>query len=78
MWQHQGRALAVPGADRAEYVGRSGLLIVWRRRPRAALGPAPGDLVLLSDPSLVGEPDFYVGWIDALGARDLLQNGREF
>jgi hypothetical protein len=50
---------------------------MWRRGPRAALGPAPGNLVLLSDPGLVGEPDLYVEWIDALGARDLLQNGRE-
>jgi len=35
------------------------LLIAQRRGPRAALRPAPRDLVLLADARLVGEPDLY-------------------
>lgn len=50
--QDERRALAVPGADGAEDKGRSGALIVRGRRPCAALGPAPRDLVLLPDTRL--------------------------
>jgi hypothetical protein len=57
--QDQSRALALLGADGAEDVGRGGALIVRCHRPRAALGPAPGDLVLLSDAGLVLEPYLY-------------------
>jgi len=72
--QDKGRALAVLGADGAEDIGRGGALIVWRRGSRTAPGPAPGDLVLLPDPGLVGKPDFYRGRIDRLVARELVDN----
>ena len=52
-----------------------------RRRAwtRAALGPTPGDLVLLADAGLVGEPDLYGGRLDALLAPDLVQaRGKAF
>ena len=75
--QDEGRALAVLGADRAEDVGRGGSLVLGGARTRSALGPAAGDLVLLADPRLVGEPDLYGVGSDALLARDLLQAGRE-
>src|SRR5262249_39132972 len=39
----------------------------------AALRPATGDLVLLSDTSLVGEPDFYRVAVERLRARDFFQ-----
>ena len=42
----------------------------------AALGPAPGDLGLLPDPRLIGEPDLE-GLAAGLGFRDCLQTGRE-
>src|SRR6478752_9357729 len=57
--QDQGSALALVWADRAEDVGGSGALVTRYAWPGAALRPAAGDLVLLSDTSLVGEPDFY-------------------
>jgi hypothetical protein len=50
-------------------------LIFGSARTRAALGPTPGDLVLLPDARFVGEPDFYCGRIDVLFARDLVQTG---
>ena len=53
------RALRLcPAQDRwhREDVGRSGALIRGRRRSRATLGPATGDLVLLPDPGFVSEP----------------------
>jgi hypothetical protein len=71
--QDQADRLAFPWADRAEDVGRGGALVARRRGPRPALCPTASDLVLLSDARFVGEPDFYVVWIDALFARDLLQ-----
>src|SRR6266536_3646051 len=46
-------------ADGAEDVGRAGPLIARCRGPRPAPRPAPGDLVLLTDPGLVLEPDLY-------------------
>jgi len=76
-WQDEGRSLAVLGADGAEDVGGGGPLILRRRRSRAAPRPAPGDLVLLADPGLISEPDLYVGRGNALGARDVVQNGGE-
>ena len=64
------RALSLFRADRAENVGRSGPLIDWSARARAALGPTAGDLVLLADPRLVGEPKLYRVGIGALFAPD--------
>src|SRR5215217_3838258 len=44
-------------ADGAEDVGRGGSLVFGGCGPCAALRPAAGDLVLLPDPGLIGEPD---------------------
>ncbi len=74
--QDQARALAFPGADGAEDVGRAGALIVRCAWPGAALGPSSGDLVLLSDAGLVLEPDFYVLALGLSGG-DLCQLGGE-
>src|SRR6185437_207932 len=75
----EGGAFALVRADRAENVGRSGSLVAWRARARSAPGPAAGDLVLLADPRLVGEPDLYVSRIDAFLAPDLFQaDGQTF
>src|SRR5271165_2417566 len=71
------RALAVLWTDRAEDVGRGGSLVFRRAQARAALGPAAGDLVLLADARLVGEPDFYGLGSDTALARDLVQARRE-
>jgi hypothetical protein len=57
--QNQARALALSRADRAEDVHRGGPLVLGRRGTAAAPGPAPGDLVLLPDAGLIGEPDLY-------------------
>jgi hypothetical protein len=70
-------ALAVMRADGSEDVGGGGALIVRGAGPCPAAGPAPRDLVLLADPSLVGEPEFYSVEGDALLARDLRQAGWE-
>ena len=75
--QHQSRTLARLWADRTKEVGRGGALILWRRGPGTAPGPAPGGFVLLPHPGLVGEPDLYSAGIDALLAGDLLQDGGE-
>ena len=75
----EGCALAVLGADRAEDISRGGSLIRGRARTRAALGPTAGDLVLLADARLVGEPDLYGAGLDALLAPDLFQaRGKAF
>ena len=76
-WHDQGCALAVLGADRAEDISRGGSLVRRRARARAALGPTAGDLVLLADARLVGEPDLYRIGSDALLAPDLVQARRE-
>jgi len=68
------RALAILGADGAEDIGRGSALIVRRGGSRTTPGPAPGDLVLLSDPGLVGKPDLYRGRIDRPVARELVHN----
>ena len=52
-------AFAFLRTDRAENVGRGGPLVAGGAWARAALGPTAGDLVLLPDPRLVGEPKFY-------------------
>src|SRR5882724_2368515 len=62
--------------DGAEDVGRARALIVRRRWPRPAPRPATGDLVLLSDPRFVLEPDFY-RLACPLVLRDLCQTGGE-
>ena len=66
-------SLTVLGTDRAEDIGRGGSLVFGRARARAALGPTPGDLVLLADARLVREPYLYGAGIDALLARDFVQ-----
>jgi len=66
-------AFAFLRTDRAENVGRGGPLVARGAWARAALGPTAGDLVLLPDPRLVGEPEFYRAGIDALLAPDLFQ-----
>ena len=71
--QDEGCALAVLGTDRAEDISRGGSLIFGSAWTRAALGPAAGDLVLLADARLVGEPDLYCAGIDALFSPDLFQ-----
>lgn len=70
--QDQLGRLAFGRTDRAEDVGRLGALIARRDRPRAAPGPTPGDLVLLADAGLVGEPDLYA-LARRLAGRDLRQ-----
>ena len=72
-WHHERRALAVPGTDRAEDIGGGGSLISGSAGARAALGPTPGDLVLLADARLVSEPDLYGVGLDAFFAPDLRQ-----
>jgi len=75
--QNERCAFAQRRTDGTEDVGRSGALIRGRRRPRATPGPATGDLILLSDPGFVGEPDLYRGRLDAFVLRDLCHDGRE-
>ena len=79
---HQDRirpaALPSSGQMAPKILGGSGGLVVRRRGLGSALGPAPGDLVLLTDPSFVAEPDFYVAGIDAMLARDRRLRGGEF
>lgn len=50
---------------------------MWGAGPCSASGPAPRDGVLLTDPGLVGEPEFYSVEVDALVVRDFRQAGRE-
>jgi hypothetical protein len=69
--------LAVARADGPEDIGRSGALIVRGAGPCPASGPAPRDLVLLTDPGLIGEPEFYSVEGDVLLARDFRQAGWE-
>ena len=64
----QGCTLALLRADCTEDVGGSGPLVPRCAWTGAALGPAAGDLVLLADASLVGEPDFYRVAVERLGA----------
>ena len=61
------------GADGAEDVGGRRALVLRGRGPGAAPGPPPGDLVLLSDPGLVAEPNLYVVAPDLRRARDRIQ-----
>ena len=58
-WENQASALAKFGADGTEDVGRFRSLVLGCRGPRAAPGPAAGDLVFLADPGFVLKPDLY-------------------
>ena len=75
--QDQSCTLALFRADGTEDVGRGGSLITGRTGTRAALCPAAGNLVLLTDTRLIGEPDLYPVRLDALVPRDGLQARRE-
>ena len=75
--QDQCRALAFVRVDRTEDVGRGGALVTGRGRARAALCPPSDDLVLLTDTSLVLEPNFHLADVDRLFARDFIQARRE-
>jgi|SRR5665213_723004 len=70
--QNQSGALGLGRADGAEDVGRAGALIARCCGPRAAARPSAGDLVLLSDPRFVLEPDLY-RLAGSLARRDLRQ-----
>jgi hypothetical protein len=71
------RTFAQRGADGTEDVGGSGALIGGRGWPGSTPGPATRDLVLLTDPGFIGEPDLYSDRLDTLVLRDLCQDGRE-
>ena len=75
--QDQGCTLTLFRADRSEDVGGSSPLVTRCDGAGAALGPAAGDLVLLADAGLVGEPDFYRVAGKCLLAGDCLQMRRE-
>ena len=67
--------LAERGADGAEDIGRGGSLILQGKWPRSACGPAPRDLVLLTDAGFVLEPQFerFAG-----GRRDIREDIGDF
>src|SRR4029077_18038300 len=65
--------LALLRADCTEDVGGSGPLVPRGALGGAALRPAAGDLFLLADAGLVGEPDFYRVAVKRLLARNCLQ-----
>jgi len=75
--QDQGRALALQRTDGTENVGGGITLVLRRGGPGAALRPAAGDAVLLTDPGFVLEPDLYGIGADALVCRDARQRGGE-
>jgi hypothetical protein len=78
VWQHQGGALAVLGADSTENIGRCRALVVSGDRPRSAQGPATGEFILLTYSGLVRKPDLDLVPTYALLAGDLVQRGRPF
>ena len=62
-------ALALGRADRAEDIGPFRALVMWRAGPGPAPRPATRQLVLLTDPRFILEPDLD-GWpavVDADG-----------
>ena len=75
--QDEGCSFSFRGTDGPEDVGRGGALVAWGCRSRAPPGPSPGDLVLLADAGLIGEPDLYLVKGNALVACDLVQARRE-
>jgi len=75
--QDQSCTLALFRADGTEDVGRGGSLITGRTGTRAALRPAAGNLVLLTDTRLVREPDFYLVAVERFLTGDCIQTGGE-
>ena len=75
--QDQSCTLALFRADGTEDIGRGGSLITGRTGTRAALRPAAGNLVLLTDTRLVREPDFYLVAVERFLTGDCIQAGRE-
>ena len=75
--QDQSCTLALFRADGTEDIGGSRALIAGRTGTRATLRPAAGDLVLLTDTSLVREPDFYVVAVERFLTGDCIQAGAE-
>ena len=76
---NEGGALAVPLTHRPVDSGLCRSLVFRSARVRTALGPAARHFVLLSDSSLVGEPDLYGVELDAFFAPNLRQAlGRAF
>ena len=73
--QDQSCTLALFRADGTEDVGRGGSLITRRTGTRAALRPAAGNLVLLTDTRLVREPDFYPVAVERFLTGDCIQAG---
>ena len=71
--QDQGCALALLRANRTEDVGGGGTLVTRCAWAGATLRPATGNLVLLSNTSLVGEPNFYRVAVERLRVRDFFQ-----
>ena len=63
------------GANGAEDIGRGGSLILQGKRSRAAFGPAPRDLVFLTDAGFVLEPEFERLAGDC---RDIREDFRDF
>lgn len=58
-WQDEPCRLSLLGTDCTEDIGGFRTLVLWRRGACPPFRPSPGDLVLLPDPGLVREPDFY-------------------
>ncbi len=75
-WQDEAGRLALLRADRTEDVGGFGALVVRCRGTRSPLRPPPRDLVLLPDPGLVLEPNFYRRAARE-GGSDLVQLGNK-
>lgn len=75
--QDEGGTLSLLRTDGAEDVGRGGALVAWCRGSRTSPRPAPGDLILLADAGLIGEPNLYLVEVEALLAGDLLQTRGE-
>src|SRR3974377_597617 len=71
--QDQGYSLSLPGAARAEDIGGGSPLVPRRTWTGATFRPPPGDLVLLADASLIGEPDFYFVAVDRFFPSDFVQ-----
>jgi hypothetical protein len=67
--QRQTDGSARLGTDRPEDVGGRRTLVLWRRGACATPRPTPGDLVLLANSGIVGEPDFYAAASDTLRAQ---------
>jgi hypothetical protein len=76
-WQNQRRAFTLLRTNSSEDIGRGGSLVVGSRGARAALCPAPRNLVLLADARLIGKPDLYIRWVDAFVVGDFPQRGWE-